>query len=159
MSRSRPVRRRHWVIGKYETGGIELLTITPYGREEVLPVFSFEEEAELFLQCEVPGSDWTVRETMAGELVSILYGPCSGVEAAALDPLPEILCKGMVKLVSLDRGSFLRVLLESGNTRSASRLVSQSKKAIHRAVPVAQWAARSYTGAAHTKRPSGQQYR
>ena len=116
MLRSGPARLRHWVIAKYENGGIEILTIIPDGEEEILPVFSFEEEAELFLQGEAPGRGWTARETTPGELVSILYGLCLGVAAVALDPLPEILSRAVVGLVSLDRESFLRILLEREHT-------------------------------------------
>lgn len=75
---------------------------------EVLPVFSHEEEAEAFLRLGAPGAGWQVRETMAGELVSILYGLCSGVEKVALDP-PGL--NGEVDLVSLDRKEFARTLV------------------------------------------------
>lgn len=112
MSDNRLVRRRYWTITKHENGGIEILTIVPDGGKEILPVFSFEGEAALFLQCEAPASGWTARETMTGELVSILYGPCSGVSEVALDPLPEILDKDLMGLISLDRDSFVDVLLE-----------------------------------------------
>ena len=59
------------------------------GGEQALPVFSGEGEAEMFVWLGGAFEDgWRVRETSAGELVSILYGPCAGVGSVALDPSP-----------------------------------------------------------------------
>lgn len=116
MVLSRAALRPYWLIAKYENDTLEILTIDLDGTREALPVFSFEEEAELFLRCEAPGKGWTVRETRIGELVSVLSGPCSGASMVALDPLPEIVSGGMVGLVSLDRTSFLRTLVAEGDS-------------------------------------------
>jgi hypothetical protein len=72
-----------------------------YGRR-VLPVFSFEEGAALFLHLGVQGS-WQVRRTGPGELVSLLYSPCRGVELVALDPMSDVETDVMNRLVSLER--------------------------------------------------------
>ena len=119
MVLSRAALRPYWLIAKYENDTLEILTIDLDGAGEALPVFSFEEEAELFLRCEAPGKGWTVRETRIGELVSVLSGPCSGASMVALDPLPEIVSGGMVGLVSLDRTSFLRTLVAEGGSTGA----------------------------------------
>jgi hypothetical protein len=93
---------------------MEVLALSFAGGEEVvLPVFSFEEEAELFLRLGAPGGGWLARETGAGELASLLLGPLSGVERVALDPLPGGLTETVIGLVSTDRVTFIERLLMS----------------------------------------------
>jgi hypothetical protein len=77
------------------------------GAARVLPVFSFEEEAEMFLRLGGYDGAWRARESSAGELVSVLCGPCKDVKDVALDPLDEMLKDGTVGLVSVERKSFL----------------------------------------------------
>lgn len=113
MLRSSLTRRPLCLIVEHHNGGMEVLTINP-GGGETLPVFSFKEEAELFLQFGVSGTGWWVRETTAGELISILYGPCAGVEKVALDPPPGLLGEAAVGLVSLSRKDFVRILVAEG---------------------------------------------
>ena len=81
-----------WVV----FAGERRLTASPnlrrVGSKEALAVFSHPEEAEMFVR--MVGADaesWRVRETSAGEVVSLLYGPCRGAKTVALDPLPEAL--------------------------------------------------------------------
>lgn len=76
----------------------------------VLPVFSFEEEAALFLCLGVQGS-WQVRPTGPGELVSLLYGPCREVELVALDPISGVETDMMNRLISVERSRFVDILL------------------------------------------------
>ena len=78
----------------------------------VLPVFSFEEEAVLYLCLGGQGS-WQVRRTGPGELVSLLYGPCREVQLVALDPMSDVETEVMNGLVSLERGRFVDILLRS----------------------------------------------
>ena len=79
----------------------------------VLPVFSFEEEAALYLRLGTRGSCW-VRPIGPGELVSLLYGPCREVDLVALDPMSDVVLPDVMnKLVSLERGRFVDVLLRS----------------------------------------------
>jgi hypothetical protein len=92
-----------WLIAEQRCNGLEVFTIGT----DVLPVFSFEEEAQMFLGLGHAIDGWQVRETTYGELISVLYGPCREVEHVALDPVP-----GLVELVSLDRRAFIRALLE-----------------------------------------------
>ena len=73
-----------------------------------MPVFSFRDEAEIFLHFKGAGDGWYARETSCGELVSILYGPCREVEHISLDPLPKI-----VEVTSLSRKAFVKALLGS----------------------------------------------
>jgi hypothetical protein len=97
----------YWLIVKNEHRRVRVLTLYRCG-EEVLPVFAHQEEADMFLQLGCVGSDgWGVRESSAGELVSVLFGPCAEVKEVALDPLPETVAGSTVGLVSLPRERFI----------------------------------------------------
>ena len=102
--------RPFWLIVEQRHRRLEVLTIG----SNVLPVFSFREEAEMFLGLGHATDGWQVRKTTCGELVSVLYGQCREVERVSLDPIP-----GMVQLVSLSRKAFVRVLLASNLTPPA----------------------------------------
>ena len=107
----------YWLIAKDQSGRMEVLTIE-CGGERALPVFSFEEEAELFLGLGGIGSGWWVRESEDGEIVSVLYGPWASIRSVALDPLPEMVAEEAVALVSLSRKRFVEHLVGRGG-RSA----------------------------------------
>lgn len=111
MIRSRAAQRPLWLITRHENNRMIVLTINRGSGEKTLPIFSFREEAETFLWFGVVGRNWRARETMAGELLSILCGPYSGVKKVALDPLPVVIDGLMLDLVSLGRESFVRSLL------------------------------------------------
>jgi hypothetical protein len=102
-----------WLIVNHESGWMEVLTLSLAGGEKMLPVFSFKEEAELFvtLGASFARGGWLARETGAGELVSLLLGPLSGVEGVALDPLPGRLAEMVIDLLSIDRATFIEWLL------------------------------------------------
>ena len=75
-------------------------------------IFGHEEEAEMFVYLGGYGDDgWRVRESSSGEIVSVLYGPCSGAEGVALDPLAGMVSYGTLGLVRLRRERFLGRLL------------------------------------------------
>src|SRR5215212_1300565 len=92
-----------WLVAVQRRNGLEVFTIG----SNVLPVFSFREEAEMFLGLRHAADGWQVRETTRGEIVSVLYGPCREVTHVSLDPVP-----GMVELVNLSRKAFVEALLE-----------------------------------------------
>ena len=119
MPRSGLARQPLWVIVEYQNNGrIDVLTVE-FGDGRVLPVFSFEEEAEMFLWLRRSGTGWRVRQTTSGELVSMLYGPCVDVEKVALDPPPlEITGEAILDLVSLNREDFVRTLLHQGGPQA-----------------------------------------
>jgi hypothetical protein len=96
------------LIARIEHGRIEVLTLDS---KKTLPVFSSEDEAEMFLRLEGVADGWQVSESRGGELVSMLYGLCAGVRKVALDPLPEMVADRTVGLVSLDRKRFIGRLL------------------------------------------------
>lgn len=103
-----------WLIVNHESGWMEVLVLRfASGEEMMLPVFSFKEEAELFLRfgASFARGGWLARETGAGELASLLLGPLSGVDRVVLDPLPGKLAETVVGLVSTDRATFIERLL------------------------------------------------
>ncbi len=107
--------QRYWVIAKDAKDGFgqpDLLTVDLDGAGQALPVFSFEEEAELFLwlQTTEDGRE-EVRETTPGQLVSILYGPCADVGRVMLDPLPEIGARMQNSLLGMDRNDFVESVM------------------------------------------------
>src|ERR671911_2395163 len=106
--------QRYWVIAKDANEGfgqLEVLTVDLDGTGEALPVFSFEEEAEMFLWLQRTEDGQEVRETTPGQLVSILYGPCADVGRVILDPLPEIGASMQISLLGMDRNDFVESVM------------------------------------------------
>lgn len=102
----------YWLIVRGEGDEIERLVMDA-GGEPALPVFSYEEEAEMYLRLANPGTEWRIRETTSGELVSMLFGPCASVGLVALDPLPELSSRGVVGLVSISAQRFAEHLVKA----------------------------------------------
>lgn len=100
-----------WLIAAKRTSRKVVLTVRTDDEQETLLLFSSEEEAELFLRFGGVAGGWRARESGAGELVSVLSGPCAGVKSVALDPSPEMVVEGTVGLVSLPRGTFMNLIL------------------------------------------------
>ena len=112
-------RSRWWLIARSGNCPLEeLLTLECNGQEgSVLPVFSFEEEAEMFCWLDELSDGWEVRESSPGELTSLLYGLCQGVKNVLLDPLPGKVAGGStLGLVSVDRKEFVDRLLGGERT-------------------------------------------
>ncbi len=103
--------QRYWVIAKDGFGQPDLLTVDLAGAGEALPIFSFEEEAEMFLWLHTTEEGREVRETAPGQLVSILYGPCADVGRVMLDPLPEIRARMQNSLLGMDRNDFVESVM------------------------------------------------
>jgi hypothetical protein len=117
IERGPPGRRpvlSYWLIAKNENGRIEVLTALLADGEEALPIFSYEQEAELFLNFREAGSGWRVRESTAGELISVLCGPYAGAKEVSLDPLPEMVTEGTLGLVNLSPERFVNLVLTRG---------------------------------------------
>jgi hypothetical protein len=137
MQHAKKARRWHWLIVKDRTSGMDVLTIDLGSGQEALAVFGFEEEARMFLELRptAAGEGWRVRQTSAGELVSVLYGPCSGARRVALDPLPGVLEGAKsIGLFAIERNGFLRMLLGEGSLSlrlRASRTIGLHKRVGH----------------------------
>ena len=106
----RPLR----ILTSYQHNQVQPLTLDPDGDGGFLPVFSFEEEAQAFLELlgeEEKGTGWRSRETTAGELISVLLGLCVQVKRVALDPLP-LSCGGAgLPFISVKREHFVQHLM------------------------------------------------
>src|SRR5215207_2806330 len=123
--------QRYWVIAKDANEGfgqLEVLTVDLDGAGEALPVFSFEEEAKMFLwlQTTEDGQE-EVRETTPGQLVSILYGPCADVGRVMLDPLPEIGARMQISLLGMDRHDFVESVM---GARSLEKPYKPSRRTV-----------------------------
>jgi hypothetical protein len=126
----RAVTQRYWVIAndtKDGFGQLDLLTVDLDGTAEALPIFSFEEEAEMFLWLQRTEEGWEVRETTPGQLVSILYGPCADVGRVMLDPLPEIGASMQISLLGMDRNDFVESVM---GARSLDKPYKPSRRTV-----------------------------
>ena len=75
---------------------------------EAMALFSGEEEAKMFCHFCEKGASANVRQTTAGEVISLLYCPWCAPKHVVLDPFPEILGKRILGLLALDRDDFAR---------------------------------------------------
>jgi hypothetical protein len=66
---------------------LEVLTLAGQPRRDILPVFATAGAAWDFLRRSGVVGDWRVRESTAGELVSILVGHLPHVDRIVLDPV------------------------------------------------------------------------
>lgn len=111
MSRLTP--RPFWLIVKGEPARIQALTTDLDSGVAALPVFSSEDEARIFVDVGALDGGWRVRETMAGELTSVLFGSCAGVGRVVLDPLPYPFARALKELVSMRREVFMERYLST----------------------------------------------
>ena len=120
MQKARIAGRPHWLVIKHLTSRTDVFTTDLCGDPKALVVFSFEEEAEMFLELRLAASKdrWRVRQTSVGELVSVLYGPCSDTRKVVLDPLPEIGREELIGLLGMHRAEFLRFLVGKKDLRT-----------------------------------------
>jgi hypothetical protein len=102
-------RATYWLLAERGPARPERFTVEDLPGEEALAVFSFEEEALLFLSVQGLEEGWAVRKIAADELVSVLLDSCPA--GVAMDPLPGPLGGKMVSLLSMERERFLSDLL------------------------------------------------
>jgi|SRR5215212_510639 hypothetical protein len=76
-----------YLIARREGNRLEVLTRSTQPCREVLPVFTGAGAARDFLRRGGVGGDWWVRESTAGELVSLLVGHLPHVDSIVLDPV------------------------------------------------------------------------
>lgn len=111
-------RAPYWLIAREESGGTYVLTFDfagAIGGKEILPVFSFREEAEVLLPGK-PGSGWRVRESSKRELLSMLFGSYAAVKYVTLDPWPGPGMEELVDLVGVGREVFTDHLMGRGRS-------------------------------------------
>ena len=98
-----------WLVARNGNGSLEVLTLDG---GDTLPVFSGEDEAELFLWLrEAHAHGWEVHQSSAEELVSTLCGSnlCAGL--VALDPSVEIFDGQAAGSPGLSREDFLEWII------------------------------------------------
>lgn len=100
-------RNAYWLVLDGAGSGPALVGLAD-GRI-LLPVFGFDEEADLFAWVAHEGGR-DVRRVEADVLVSLLRGPLGGVELVALDPLSDAEDDVLEVSVSLTRQRFLDLL-------------------------------------------------
>ena len=131
MLRDKIARRPRWLIAKHITSRMDGFTTHLCGYRKPLAVFGFAEEAQMFLDLclAVSQDEWRVRQTSVGELVSVLYGPCSDTKKVVLDPVPEVGRGVPVNLLSMHRNDFLRLLLGEEVPSNLQLVPSQTHRA------------------------------
>ena len=100
-----PVR---YLIARLENNRLRVLTLTAGSRGETLPIFGTGQAAHDFLRRGGFGGGWRVRESTAGELISLLMGDLADVESIALDPRPEL---AVADLRSTSKRDFISTLM------------------------------------------------
>lgn len=114
-----PERSPYWLIANHSGGHISLFTIVPDGGEVVLPVFGHRDEADRYLRLAFAEGDWEVKETRAGELVSMLFSLCAHVNRVVLDPSPEDDFEVWTDLASLGRRNFIKFLMDGAESAAS----------------------------------------
>ncbi|QIN81481.1 hypothetical protein GBA63_01695 [Rubrobacter tropicus] len=113
----------YWLIENPEAEWSDAFTVRIGAQREALPVFSFPDEADMFLRLGgLEKEGWLAVESTAGELVSRLAEyQRAGVDLVALDPLPEMvgsMSDATIALVTLSLAGFA----ERHAVRSQERL-------------------------------------
>jgi hypothetical protein len=106
--REGPLQLRY-LIARREGTRLEVLTLSARPRGETLPVFTGAGAARDFLRS--AGGDWRVRESTAGELVSLLVGFLPRVDRIALDPVFGV-SAGDAEPRSTPKEEFVAVLMD-----------------------------------------------
>ncbi len=116
-------RAARWLIADLTDGSMDVFTIDD-GGERVLPVFSYRDEAEMYVRLQLGGplktQGWEPRASSPGEIVSVLYGPLSDVTKVALDPLPEVCGASVLDLLCVRREAFVLSLVGEGTSAASS---------------------------------------
>jgi hypothetical protein len=131
-------RTPRWLIARLTDGKMDALTLDG-GGDRVLPVFSFRDEAEMYVRFQLGTLGWEPREYSADEIASMLYRSLSDVTRVALDPLPEACDKTLLDLLCVRRDVFVRSLLgEEGDFDApAETSLRRSRPALASAGPPA----------------------
>lgn len=86
--------------------------VYPVVGEAALPVFSTARAAREFLRSGDFGPGWHVRESTAGELISLLMGHIADVEQVVLDPCSGLVAGEGVSRECLSKDSFIGSLMK-----------------------------------------------
>ena len=86
--------------------------VSPVNDEQAMPVFSTPRAAGEYLRSKNLGIDWHVRESTAGELVSLLMGHVADVGTVVLDPPPGVSASKDSSLNCLSKEAFIGSLMK-----------------------------------------------
>ncbi len=103
----------YWLLVRDTEDGSEVFTTELSNGGRMLSVFSFEEEAEMFLCFRGPRDGWRTREISPGELRPLFYTVLDDVVCVTLDPIPENSCLDTSALLSITRQDFMARLGDS----------------------------------------------
>ena len=112
--------RDHWLDGhsifvQYlivcnDDNRLKLFTL-PADSGETLPVFGSEVAARAFLRFNRCDAKWHVRESTAGELISLLMGHIADVNQVTLDPLSAATKSQKARPETVDKRDFISSLM------------------------------------------------
>ena len=115
------LERDHWyrepaifvrhIIWRYGYNRLNVLTF-PASGGRLLPVFSDEYAARSFLRLGAFGGGWQVRESTAGELISLLVGQAGDVEWVVLDPPSGLVSDPDVAVGCASKREFIDSLMD-----------------------------------------------
>jgi hypothetical protein len=109
-----------WVVLEGGTWTAPFTVSLPEGKEAIA-LFSAEQEARMFCHLSKQGAKGSIRQTTAGGVLSLLYGPWTVARHVALDPLPEILGGALLGVLTLGREHFARIFGEDGKDSNTGR--------------------------------------
>lgn len=90
------------------------------GSDEAVAVFSFEEEALLYLRLKDRDGDFRPIRVSGARLLALLSGRWSGFGSVALDPMPERGAGVLLPLAATSREKFVRFLASRGGGPKAT---------------------------------------
>jgi hypothetical protein len=95
-----------WMVLEGSPQALPLMVFISDGKE-AMALFSGEEEARMFCHFCEKGASAKIKQTTAGEVLSLLYYPWCAAKYVALDPFPEILgSRLLLGLLTLSRVDF-----------------------------------------------------
>ena len=109
-------RTSYWLLVRDAENGMETLSTGLSNRGRMLPVFSFKEEAEMYLCMRGSRDEWRIREVAASELRSLFDTVLGNIVSVTLDPIPENSFFDSSGLLNITRQDFI-FRLEGANSR------------------------------------------
>lgn len=109
-------QRSYWLLVRDTENGIETLTTGLSDSGRMLPVFSFEEEAEMYLCMRGSRDEWRITEILPEKLRSLFDTVLDNIASVTLDPIPENSFFDTSGLLSITRQDFI-VRLEGATSR------------------------------------------
>lgn len=112
-------RRWFWIVTRTVRGRLQIMPTRLPGHRRAFAVFSFEEEARMFLRLSGvdPGREaeggWRIQKTDSGTLASALLHQDKREALVTLDPLTVTGAEPMNVLASIDYADFMGFLLRN----------------------------------------------